>query len=154
MKIVSLRLVVAALLASIGLIGLVIGLDYDFGTTLRMGPGYFPVVLSGALVLLALAEGASAVLRPDPQDGETTDGDPLDWRALVAILAAVSAFAVSISLFGLIPAFVVVIGLSALSEHGYGWKPALILSVVSCTGAWLLFSELLGMTLPLLRWGI
>jgi len=149
MNIVSLRLVVAALLAAIGLIGLVIGLEYEFGTALRMGPGYFPVVLSAVLFLLALAEGASAVLRPDPDSG-----DPLDWRPLIAILAAVTAFAVSISLFGLIPAFVVVIGLSALSERGYGWKPALILSVVSCTGAWLLFSKLLGMTLPLVRWGL
>lgn len=149
MSIVSLRMVVAALLATIGLIGLVIGLEYEFGTALRMGPGYFPVVLSAVLFLLALAEGASAVLRPDP-----ASGDPLDWRPLIAILAAVTAFAVSISLFGLIPAFVVVIGLSALSERGYGWKPALILSVVSCTGAWLLFSKLLGMTLPLVRWGL
>lgn len=148
MNLVSLRLAVAAILATIGLIGFVIGLEYEFGSARRMGPGYFPVVLSGLLFLLALVDGISGVLKP-----ALDDGAPLDWRPLIAILCAVAAFAVTIALFGLIPAFVVVIVLSSLSEQGYGWKPAVILSVVTCVGAWLLFSKLLGMALPLIQWG-
>ncbi|MEJ8475729.1 tripartite tricarboxylate transporter TctB family protein [Roseibium algae] len=148
MKTVSLRLVVAALLAAIGLTAFIIGLNYDFGSARRMGPGYFPIVLSAALTLLALAECASAILKPDP-----TSADTLVWRPLIAILAAVAGFAVTIYLFGLIPAFFVVIGLSTLSERGYGWKPAVILSIITCIGAWLLFSQLLGMALPLFRLG-
>lgn len=147
MSIQSLRLSVAAILAGIGLIGFVIGLDYEFGSARRMGPGYFPVVLSGLLFLLALAEGVSAFLRPGPQGT-----DPLDWRPLLAILFAVAGFAVTITFFGLIPAFLVVICLASLSERGYGWQPALILAVVTCIGAWLLFSQLLGMALPLVQW--
>lgn len=144
---VSLRVVVAIILAGIGLIGFVIGLDYEFGSARRMGPGYFPVVLSALLFVLAAAEVASAVLKPDAQSLER-----LDWRPLVAILCAVAGFAVTIAFFGLIPAFAVVIGLSSLSERGYGWKPALILAVLTCIGAWLLFSQLLGMALPLVQW--
>lgn len=149
MSLLSLRFVVAAILASIGVAGFTVGLDYDFGSARRMGPGYFPLVLSGILVLLAVSEGVAALLKPNSQKSE-----PLDWRALLAILAAVAAFAVTISFFGLIPAFFVVIGLSTLSETGYGWKPAIILSAVTCLGAWLLFSQLLGMTLPLIHWGL
>ncbi|MFK8079661.1 MAG: tripartite tricarboxylate transporter TctB family protein [Granulosicoccus sp.] len=141
-----LRPVVAAILAAIGLTGFVIGLDYEFGSARRMGPGYFPVILSGVLFLLALIEGASAVLRPEPDST-----DPVDWRPLIAILCAVAAFAFTIRVFGLIPAFMVVVGLSALSESNYGWIPTLILSIVSCISAWLLFSQLLGMTLPLFQ---
>lgn len=146
MQRVPLRVVVAAILAAIGLTGFIIGLDYEFGTARRMGPGYFPVVLSGVLFTLALIEGASAVLKPDPDNTAT-----IDWRPLIAILGAVAAFAFTIRVFGMIPAFMVVVGLSALSEKSYGWKPALILSIVSCIAAWLLFSQLLGMTLPLFQ---
>jgi len=149
MNIVSLRLVVAGMLAAIGAAGLVIGLDYEFGSMRRMGPGYFPVVLSGILVVLAIAEMLSAVLKPDP---EATGA--LDWRPMCAILAAVAGFAVTIELFGLLPAFFVVIGLSTLSERGYGLLPATVISLVTCLAAWLLFDRLLGMTLPLLHWGL
>ena len=149
MSLVSLRLVVAAILAAIGAAAFIIGLDYDFGSATRMGPGYFPLVLSGLLTVLALAEAVSAVLKPDP------DGSPaMDWRPLVAILGAVGGFAVAISLFGLVPAFFVVILFSTLSERAYGWVPAIILSLVTCFAAWLLFSRLLGITLPLFRWGL
>ncbi|MCA8908505.1 MAG: tripartite tricarboxylate transporter TctB family protein [Rhodospirillaceae bacterium] len=149
MSLVSLRLVVATILAAIGAAAFVIGLDYDFGSATRMGPGYFPLVLSGLLTVLALAEAVSAVLKPDPDDSPT-----LDWRPLVAILGAVGGFAVAISLFGLVPAFFVVILFSTLSERGYGWLPATVLSLVTCFAAWLLFSRLLGITLPLFRWGL
>ncbi|MFK7874824.1 MAG: tripartite tricarboxylate transporter TctB family protein [Paracoccaceae bacterium] len=143
----SLRLIVAVILAGIGLIGFVIGLNYDFGSARRMGPGYFPVVLSGLLFVLAMAEGLSALLQP-----QVPDTEPLDWRSLIAILCAVAGFAITIAVFGLLPAFAVVVGLSTMSERGYGWKLALILAVVTCIGAWLLFTQLLGMALPLVQW--
>ncbi|MFK7996919.1 MAG: tripartite tricarboxylate transporter TctB family protein [Granulosicoccus sp.] len=146
MQKIPIRLVVAIILASIGLTGFVLGLEYEFGSARRMGPGYFPTVLSGVLLILAFIEGASAVLKPDTKITET-----IEWRPLIAILGAVAAFAFTISVFGLIPAFMVVVGLSALSESAYGWRPALILSILSCIGAWLLFSQLLGMTLPLFQ---
>ena len=152
MKVLSLRVCVAAILAVIAAIGLGVGLTLEFGTARRMGPGYFPVVLSGILLILALSEIVMGLLKPDTSN-EIAPNPSIDWRPLIAILAAVAAFAIVIPLFGLIPAFLVVVSLSALSEQGYGWKPALILSVVSGFGAWLLFSKFLGMTLPLFQLG-
>ena len=145
MHMVTVRLAVAAILAVIGVSAFIIALGYDFGSARRMGSGYFPVVLSAILTLLALCEIVSALMKPEAQD--------LDWRPLVAILAGVAGFAVTMYLFGLIPAFFVVIGLSALSEPDYGWRPALILASVTSICAWLLFSRLLGMTLPLIQFG-
>jgi len=40
-----------ALLASIGVAAAVLARDYPFGTSLRMGPGYFPTVLGVTLAL-------------------------------------------------------------------------------------------------------
>ncbi|MBF9043737.1 hypothetical protein HKCCE4037_10390 [Rhodobacterales bacterium HKCCE4037] len=144
MHLANLRFTVAGILAVIGISAFVIALGYEFGSARRMGPGYFPVVLSGILTLLAVSEMISAAMKPG--------AIAVDWRPFMAILAAVAGFAVTMALFGMIPAFFVVIGLSTLSEPRFGWVPALILAVVTSTGAWLLFSRFLGMTMPLFDW--
>lgn len=144
MLLANLRFIVAGILAVIGLSAFLIALGYEFGTARRMGPGYFPVVLSGLLIALAIIEMISAAMKPERI--------ALDWRPFMAILAAVAGFAVTMALFGMIPAFFVVIGLSALSEPRFGWVPALLLAVVTATSAWLLFSRFLGMTMPLFDW--
>lgn len=142
----TLRLVMAAIFAIVGVAGFIIALNYEFGTALRMGPGFFPIVLSGALVLLSLSELVGALMKPEAQS--------IDWRPLVAILAAVAGFGIAMHLFGMIPAFFVVVGVTALSERGYGLVPALVLATVTCVFSWLLFSAFLGMPLPLIKWGL
>ncbi len=144
MTLLTLRFIVAGILALIGTSAFIIGLGYEFGSARRMGPGYFPVVLSGILTLLAVSEMVSAAMKPEAIS--------VDWRPFLAILAAVAGFAVTMYLFGMIPAFFVVIGLTTLSEPRFGWGAALILAVVTSTGAWLLFSRFLGMTMPLFDW--
>lgn len=144
MNIVTLRFVVAGILASIGAAAFIIALGYEFGSAQRMGPGYFPAVLSGLLTLLAVSEMITAAKKPEAIS--------VDWRPFLAILAAVAGFAVTMYLFGMIPAFFLVIGITTLSESRFGWGAALILAVVTSTGAWLLFSRFLGMTMPLFDW--
>lgn len=145
MSILSVRLVVAGILAMIGVGAFIIALGYDFGSARRMGPGYFPVVLSAILTMLAISEIVSSLLKPEAQS--------LDWRPMIAILSAVAGFAITMYLFGMIPAFFVVIGLSALSQKKFGWTPAVVLASVTSLCAWLLFSRFLGMTLPLFQFG-
>lgn len=145
LNIVSVRLVVAAILVLIGIAAFIIGLGFEFGSARRMGPGYFPVVLSAILTMLALCEIVSSLLKPEVQH--------LDWRPLIAILSAVAAFAVTIHLFGMIPAFFAVISLSTLSERSFGWLPALVLATTISLAAYLLFSRFLGMSLPLFQFG-
>ena len=47
------------LLLAFGAVGFYMALDYPFGSALRMGPGYFPRVLSGIL----MAFGAFVLVR-------------------------------------------------------------------------------------------
>lgn len=144
MTILTLRFIVAGILALIGAAAFIIALGYDFGSARRMGPGYFPVVLSGLLTVLATSEIISAALKPEAIS--------VDWRPFLAILTAVAGFAVTMYLFGMIPAFFVVIGITTLSERRFGWGAAFILAAMTSTGAWLLFSRFLGMTMPLFDW--
>ena len=39
----------------IGVAAFVAALDYPFGSTLRMGPGYFPRVLAGIMIVFGIA---------------------------------------------------------------------------------------------------
>jgi hypothetical protein len=141
---VSVHLLVAAGLAATGIAAFIVALSYDMGTARRMGPGYFPLVLSGLLTVLALAEGVATWLRRPP-------GTEIDWRPLVAILGAILGFALTIGPFGLIPAFVVVVLATSLAQPSYGLRPALALAAGICLGAWLLFAKVLGMALPMIR---
>lgn len=143
----NLRFLVSAGLALLGVAGIVIGLDYDLGSARRMGPGFFPVVLSALLMLLALVECAACLMKPEA-------AQPVDLRPMLAVLAAVAGFCIGMAFFGLIPAFFLTIWLATLSERGYGVLPAMVLAAVMCVVAWALFDQLLGMPIPLLRMGL
>ena len=84
----SLRDLIAGLIfVAFGLAFAGTALTYDLGSALRMGPGYFPLVLGGLLVLLGLAiaaEGCCAAR--DAPIG------PIPWRGLLFLTAAVLVF--------------------------------------------------------------
>ncbi|SIS99178.1 tripartite tricarboxylate transporter TctB family protein [Paracoccus saliphilus] len=145
-KLVSLRLIMAVVVIAIGLIGFVVASQYNMGSGLRMGPGYLPVVLSALLIGLGVIEATSAIVQGAPKVD-------IEWRAFFAILAAVTGFGISMLYLGMIPAFFICIGLCSLAEKNYGLIPALAIATLTAIGAWLLFSQLLGMTMPLFRFG-
>ena len=79
-----------------GATALWVGLDYKMGTAGRMGPGYFPKVLGGILILLGLL----AILRSLLTKGEAIG--TIMWRPLVLILFACALFGMLLQPFGLI----------------------------------------------------
>jgi hypothetical protein len=58
-----------AMLIAIGLAAVFTARNYPFGTTLRMGPGYFPSVLGGLLILAGLYLVAKGLRAPEPIEG-------------------------------------------------------------------------------------
>lgn len=71
-------------------------LEYDLGTTLRMGPGYFPLVASSLLVLI----GTVILIQSFRSVGEPVG--PLAWRGMVFILASPIFFALTVRGLGFI----------------------------------------------------
>ena len=67
---------------------LTVGSDLDMGSSFRMGPGYFPNVLSVVMILLGLAITGLALRSPKGEGGST----PLPWRGLLLILGAAVFF--------------------------------------------------------------
>jgi hypothetical protein len=65
-----------------GALGLFMAQDYPMGTALRMGPGYFPIVLSAMIILFGIYCLIQGVLKPEPLPAR---GQIATWLALGAI---------------------------------------------------------------------
>lgn len=134
--------------AGVGLLGvflIVVGRTYDFGSLSRMGPGFFPVALGALLILFALALLVE-VWRAPPQ---TAGGVRL--RPLLCVGLGICAFAAVVEDYGLVPATVLLVLLSSLSERRI--RPVALVSlclVLSVAGV-VVFIRLLG--IPLTAFG-
>lgn len=96
--------------AAFGLAAVVIGRDYPMGTSVRMGPGYFPTILGALLMLL----GGILVVRGWIRSGEPLGGVAL--RAMALVLGAIAFFAGLVNVIGLAAAVAGVAVISSLAN--------------------------------------
>lgn len=132
-----------------GAVGMWIARDYPFGTALRMGPGYFPTVLGGLMVVFGIY-----VLMLGVRNNEKIQGN---WslRALVVLPVSMVVFGILMEEAGFIPAMLALIPISALAGKEFKWKevvPLTIGLIVLCTAG---FIYGLGLPYPLVKglWG-
>ena len=136
-----------------GLLFLVAGLGfawgatlYNFGTSARPGPGYFPLGLGVILALLGIfIVIQSLTIKPD---GDERIGD---WpiKPALWILGAVAVFGLALPKLGLAVSLPLLIGLSSLASGEFHWKEVLITSIVLTVGSWAIFIKGLGLIIPL-----
>jgi hypothetical protein len=130
---------------AIGLLFGVGALHHELGTALRMGPGYFPLILAGLLVGLGVAIVVTGL-------GHAAPGRlAVPWRGLVLILGAPVVFGLTVRGLGLAPALALVALISAFASRRMSVPLALALSVSLTVFCVLLFS--LGLGLPLRLFG-
>lgn len=115
------------------------------GTLRRIGPGMFPAGLGVILALFGLAILIPALFRQGAFPR-------IDLRTPVFVLGGVSAFALTIVPFGLIPAIVAVTVISSLAEPRFRPVSLALLCGVLCLMAWLTFRVGLGLPFQMLRW--
>lgn len=128
-----------------GAVGYYIAIDYGFGRASRMGPGYFPSVLSALLMMFGIAAVIRSFIKP---------GEPLGafaWKQALVVAGSTVAFGLLLIPAGLIVALLALILISASGSHyfKFDWKAvgALIVLVVFCA---LVFVKGLGVPMPLL----
>ena len=119
--------------------------EFSVGTAARMGPGYFPALVGGLLMLCGVLILVPALLRSGPMP--TFEFRPLFWISL-----SVLAFALLVIPFGLVPAIIVQTVLAGISDRKLSWKGSLILAVSLSVGATLVFKIGLGVILPTFAW--
>jgi Tripartite tricarboxylate transporter TctB family len=96
--------------------------DYPFGTLLRMGPGFFPTVLGGLLVLFGIH-----VLAKGLRSAEKVEAG---WspRAMIVLPLSLVLFGVLIDRAGLIPALAALIAGSAAAGKQFKLGEVILLS--------------------------
>jgi hypothetical protein len=125
---------------------LVASSGYGRGTVLRMGPGFFPAMLGGVLLVLGTLLLVSGFL------GTADRISRPEIRAPLCIGIGIALFALTLPRYGLAPAIALLVPISACASPNSRPLPTIVL-VCALTGfTWLVFVVLLSMPLPMLAW--
>lgn len=138
------------LLAVIGAGAALQGSAYRLGTLMNTGPGLMPCILGIVLTVVGLAVCANAVMGGAVQD-EPVSRKP-QWRGLCTIIAGPLLFIVLGRIAGLIPATFACVFVSALGDRSATWRGSFALALGMTVFGVLLFSVILRISMPLLRW--
>jgi uncharacterized membrane protein len=119
--------------------------NYPFGTSLRIGPGYYPIILSGILI----AFGLYVMLR-GLRKNEKIQGN---WsiRALIVLPFSMVLFGILMKLAGFIPALIALCFVSAASGREFKVTEVLLLTIFLGALSVTLFVWGLGLPYPLIR---
>ncbi|MFZ4440860.1 MAG: tripartite tricarboxylate transporter TctB family protein [Syntrophales bacterium] len=124
---------------------ILIARHYPFGSTLRMGPGYFPVVLSVILMVF----GVYVMLR-GLRKSEKIQGN---WsiRALIVLPFSMILFGILMDLAGFVPALIALVFVSAASGKEFKFKEVLLLTLFLGVLSVAMFIWGLGLPYPLIN---
>ncbi len=118
--------------------------NYDLGTALRMGPGYFPLLLAVLLALLGVGIVVQGLVH-----GDDVPIGTVPWRGIILISAAILFFGFGVRRLGLAPVLFAAVFLSALSSERMSLALAAGLALSLTAFCILIFVEALGMPVAL-----
>jgi hypothetical protein len=120
----------------------------QLGSAVRMGPGYFPLVVSICIVAVGLLILGKAVLASDGPS------PPLHfaWRAMILLTFAPIMFSLLIRQVGFVSAVAVIVGLSFFASRRAKLMPALLVTVAITLLCVAIFKLGLDLPTPLFTW--
>jgi hypothetical protein len=121
-------------------------LSHELGTPLRMGPGYFPLVVGAILVVLGLAVVVKGLIA-----GEVLSFGPIPWRAIAVITLALLFFGFTVRGLGFVPTSAVTALLTTLASRRIRPLTAVAVSAGLTVAATLIF--VVGLQLRVPMWG-
>ena len=128
-----------------GAASILIARGYPFGSTMRMGPGYFPSMLGGILVLFGIY-----VMIVGLRKGEKI-AVHCSLRALIVLPLSLIAFGVLMTHAGFIPAMAALIFGSASAGREFKVVEVLLLTVILTGLSVAIFIWGLGLPYPLIK---
>ena len=134
------------LFMGIGIIAIVVSRDYFMGTSLQMGPGYFPTV---AGILLSIL-GGIITLSSFWVEGKKIRG--FGWRAIVMLALGFMIFGWAIERVGFLLAMFAMIVCSMLAGKKFKLLEVLIMCVLLISFSIALFIYGLKLPFPLFWW--
>jgi hypothetical protein len=141
----SADLLTGLLFVALGGFAIVYGSRYAPGTAARMGPGYFPMLVSAGLTLIGIVLVVRALLATGEELGA------IGWRPLVLVLAGVLAFGLLIDRLGLLAAGIALVVAARLADRDFRWPETALLATGLTLAAAAVFLYGLGLPIKLLR---
>ncbi|PSH66202.1 MULTISPECIES: tripartite tricarboxylate transporter TctB family protein [Phyllobacterium] len=138
-------LICGVLFILVGLFFAIQAYGLELGTAFRMGPGYFPLVLAGMLVLL----GIVVIIQGTQVEHEPMG--PIAWRGILFILPAPIFFGLTVRGLGFVPSLFLTALLAAFASTKMRPGTALLLVGGLTLFSVIVFSYALG--LPFRRFG-
>ncbi|MCQ0986046.1 tripartite tricarboxylate transporter TctB family protein [Jiella marina] len=120
-------------------------LDLSIGTTRRMGPGYFPLMIGSLLVLIGVALIVKSVIHRRPVPLER-----LYFRPVAGLTLSICTFALLIERVGLVLTCIATVLVAGLASSETKWTENALIAVAMAVFAVLVFKLLLG--LPFRTW--
>jgi lysylphosphatidylglycerol synthetase-like protein (DUF2156 family) len=120
----------------------IIGTSYSLGTASRMGPGFFPLIVSVMLGILGAILVARSIL------SQTESVGIVDLRPLLLVLASTLFFGLAIESLGLAVAGIVLVFGARLAGREFKVVEVTVLAVTLVAACILLFGYALGLNLP------
>ena len=133
------------MLVGIGAAAMFIARDYRFGSALRMGPGFFPAILSGILIAFGVC-----IMAVGLRSGEQIQ-DKLSLRAFILLPLSLLLFGILMERAGFIPAMVALVFVSAAAGKEFKFVEVLLLTVTLTVASAALFIWGLGLPYPLIK---
>lgn len=134
-----------AMLIVIGAAAMFVSQDYRFGSALRMGPGFFPTILSGILIVFGVC-----IMAVGLRSGEKIEGF-VSLRVLLMLPLALVLFGVLMDQAGFVPALVALVFMSAAAGKEFKWGEVLLLTVALTLASTALFVWGLGLPYPMIK---
>jgi len=130
----------------IGIAGLVFGQDLAFGTSAKMGPGYFPTILSG----LILALGVGLLIYSFIVDGPPIE--PVQYRPIALIVISILVFGYLLELAGLVVTAFLMTLVAAYARRKVNLRENIYLGIGLSVFSVLIFVHGLAQPLPVWWW--
>ena len=126
----------------IGLVGLYFGKDLTYGSASRMGPGYFPMWLSGIILGMGLLIGCRSLVIKGPRI------ESIQIRPIFFLLAGVLVFGYLIAHIGLALSIFLMTLIAVQSRSDTRHLEMILLAIGLSVGAVLVFVYVLGQAMP------
>jgi hypothetical protein len=117
---------------------------YEIGTALRMGPGYFPLVLGGLLVVLGVVIIAKGFVV-----GEGAEIGPVPWKAALLLVGALVFFGATVRGLGVAPSVFVTALVAGFAGRGRGLVAPFVIAAGLTVASVVIFIVALQLPLPL-----
>lgn len=130
----------------IGVVGLLTGQDLAFGSARNMGPGYFPTIICGLIILIGVVVAGKSLVIEGPAI------ERIQLRPIFCLIAAIAAFGFLISQVGVVISSMLMIILAAYARPKVNILETVIFAAATAFFIVLIFVYALEQPMPV-WWG-